>query len=273
LFCHLLKKFEEGGIFCGLAVEPARVLYLTEENEDLWIERRDALGLKDSLSVVNRQFPTKPRMPEWLAWIDDLAKRVILDHIDLVYLDTLSNHWPVRDENNAAEVQESLMPLHKLTATGAGMVALHHLSKGDGQEARGSRGSGALPAFVDTIIELRRFDPGNPGDRRRVLTGYGRSSKTPAELVVELLADGGGYTAKGNRDEVTKLEIQRIITSLLPVELPGITDDEIRENWPGPAPQNQKLLAELRAGVGHCWERQGQGKKGSPYTYWIRPGL
>jgi hypothetical protein len=149
---------------------------------------------------------------------------------------------------------------------------VHHLRKGDGQEATGARGSGALPAFVDVILELRRYDASVRQDRRRVLTGYSRWDDTPDELVVELVEDGTGYRAHGDKKQVAREEIRNGISRVLPLEPPGITSDAIREAWPSdPPPHNQKLLAELRWGVDEgFWGRQGKGKKGSPFTFWLK---
>src|SRR5262249_17663087 len=144
-----------------------------------------------------------------------------------------------------------------------------------GPEATGSRGSGALPAFVDTILELRRYEAAHRQDRRRVLTGYGRWDETPDGLVVELRPDGSGYVAHGGREEVVQGELLRAIVGPLPNDPPGLTSDEIHANWPTePPPHNQKLLAELRRGCqAGDWKREGTGRKGSPFKYWVEaPG-
>src|SRR5262249_33966311 len=144
--------------------------------------------------------------------------------------DTLANLWPVRDENDAAGVQTALMPLHQLTDR-ASLLLTHHTRKSDGQEATASRGSGALPAFVDTIIELRRHSPTHRQDHRRVLTAYGRHDETPPEVVVELTDEG--YVALGSRDDLATQAVAAVVESLLPAAPPGLTSDAILEKWPG----------------------------------------
>jgi hypothetical protein len=88
----------------------------------------------------------------------------------MVVFDTLSNLWPVKNENDASEVQAALMPLRALTTSGRSLFAVHHLTKAGGAEATASRGSGALAAFVDVILELRRLDPNDPTNRQRVVS-------------------------------------------------------------------------------------------------------
>lgn len=134
-------------------------------------------------------------LDDWLGFLAHLAA----DPADLVVFDTLANLWPVRDENSAAEVGACLAPLHKLTA-GRAVLLVHHLRKSDGAEGTGSRGSGAIAGFVDVMAELRRQKPTvDPGQRRRVLTGYGRYDGIPDEWVVELAEkDGrGGRSSTG----------------------------------------------------------------------------
>jgi AAA domain len=270
---HLLRAFQDGGTFCGRAVQPAKVLYVTEEAEHLWADRRDRLGIGDHVSFLVRPFRHKPDVAGWVKFLAYLRELVELNPVDLLVLDTLSKLWPVRDENDACQVDAALMPLHSLTDMNLALLPVHHLSKGDGLQATGTRGSGALTAFPDTIVEMRRYDPGEREDRRRVLTGYGRWDATPAELVVELLEDRSGYVAHGSRYEATASKIREALLRILPVEPPGLTDQDVRANWDGPAPRNQALLDELRRGVNAGdWRREGEGKKGSPFTYWVSVG-
>ena len=267
---HLLRAFQSGGSFCGQCVRPARVLYVTEEGEPRWAARRQALGLGDHVSFLVRPFRYKPDFAGWLTFLAYLGELVELNPIDLIVLDTVGKLWPVRDENDACQVEAALMPLHALTEQGVALLPVHHLSKGDGLQATGTRGSGALTAFPDTIIEMRRYSPADHKDRRRVLTGYGRWDATPAEAVVELLEDGSGYQVHGDRQEVQASALKRALFALLPDEPPGFSDEDIRVRWDGPPPGNQRLLAELRRGTeAGDWRREGSGKKGSPFTYWV----
>jgi hypothetical protein len=198
---------------------------------------------------------------------------MVAEPTDLVVFDTISNLWPVRDENDAGEVQEALMPLRQLTIEAA-LKLVHHLRKGDGAEVTGSRGSIALPAFADTILELRRYQPGDRRDRRRVLTGHGRWDETPTEVVLELTADGSRYVVHGDRGDVAGKDLRRVITGLLPNEPPGWTAEKVRVELPEKAaPGKQKLLDALRDGSeAGDWRREGEGRKGSPFTYWVPAG-
>lgn len=270
LLAHLLKAMGAGGEFCGLQLDPGRVLYVTEESQTKWVERRDKLGIKDHVEFQVRPFAAKPDRARWEALLAHVRRVSQARAYDLVVFDPLSSLWPVRDENDAAQVQEALMPLHALgEAVNAFLV--HHNRKADGQEATAARGSGALAAFVDTIVELRRYDPRNRGDRKRVLTGYGRYDETPDELVIEL-TEAGQYVSHGSKFQAVFKDLSAAIGSMLPCSPPGLTQEEILERWPGDGerPQRQRVLDTLREGVDRGdWHREGAGRRGNPFSYWV----
>jgi AAA domain len=268
----LLKALADGGSFCGAATLPCRVLYVTEEAGSLWARRRDEVGIGDHVWCQVRPFRGKPRMADWLAFLGHLVGHAVEGRFDLVVIDTLANLGPLRDENDAGLVSEAMVPLYALGDAGAAVLLAHHIRKSDGQEATASRGSGALPAFVDTIIELRRYDAGNRHDRRRVLSCYGRYDETPDEVVVEL--GEGGYRELGDRDTVQARSMTEVLAELLPGAAPGLTIREIEDAWPGDTtPRRQRLLPLLTAGVERGdWRREGRGCRGTPYTFWRPAG-
>jgi hypothetical protein len=149
------------------------------------------------------------------------------------------------------------------------VVLCHHLRKVDGEEATGSRGSGALCGFVDIILEFRRFNAGNRKDRKRVIKGYGRYSAIPGELVVELAEDGKSYSGCGDRQDVGRNERIRTIEDILPDEAPGKTVDEVRAAWPDdPTPSKRTVGGDLSYGVSQgCWKQTGTGKKNDPFRF------
>jgi hypothetical protein len=261
LLAHLLRAVEQGGAFLGKPAQACRVLYVSEERESRWAERRDKLGLGDWVEFVVRPFPAKPNRGEWLGFLKWLKARQEARRYDLIVFDTLSNLWPVRDENDAAQVQEALMPIH--TAIGdAALLLVHHLRKSDGGEGTGSRGSGALLGWVDIIVELRRFDAEDEKSTRRVLTGYGRYEETPATVVVKL--EDGRYIAEGDRGEVRVMDVRADLGDILPTEPPGLTVNEVVENWQRDrTPRRSDLLTALRS-----FARTGGGKKGDPHRYY-----
>lgn len=270
LLTHLLRAFERGETFCGREVRQTRVCYVTEEHQNRWAKRRDEIGIGDHVCFQCRPFKAKPSALEWRRFMEHLRDKAAELQTGLVVLDTISALWPVRDENDAAQVQEALMPLWTVAQQSA-ILLVHHLRKGDGQEATGSRGSGALPGFVDTIVELRRLDPADRRCRKRVLTGYGRWDETPEELVVELSAAGTDYDCHGDRYQLNKEKIRANLFKILPISRPGYDLDAIKEKWPEDNfPSKARILEVLSEGTDHNdWTRDGTGRKGSPYAYWV----
>lgn len=271
LIAHLLRSLEAEGDFCGRQVRPARVLYVTEEPQDIWADRRDELALHDHIRFQVRPFPAKPFQDRWGEFFCHLKAIYAADPYDLLVFDTISELWPVRDENDAARVQQALQPLKTLPREVAVLI-VHHLRKGDGTEFTAARGSGAFSAFVDILLELRRYNPGDKTCKRRVITGEGRYNEVPKEFVVELR--DGQYVAIGDKCEAATRDLRQVLLSVLPAEAPGMTYDEVAEAWPGEtSPKRQTLLAALHAGAERGdWRQEGKGRRGSPWRWWIYDG-
>jgi hypothetical protein len=266
---YLLLAMETEGRFIGQWVRPCKVLVITEEHPDEWAERRDLLGLKDHIDVLVRPAMYKMSAGEWLVFLNKLKATQQRNQYDLIVIDPISNLWPVKDENNAAEVQAALMPLHQVLGDAA-MLLLHHLRKAEGQEGTQSRGSGAIAAFIDLLVELRRFSPKDLSDRRRVLTATGRFRETPVELVVTLGEDG--YATHGSRSDVRQNDLAAVIRPALPEAAPGATAEELLERLPESCDLGKsKLYAALNKGyeaTNRRWERSGGGVRGDPFRFY-----
>lgn len=283
LLSHMLRAFDgRTEQFLGQPITPARVLYVSEEHEELWAERRDELNIGDHVGMICRPFRGRPSPAEWAQFLGSLVKTVSEHKFDLVVMDTISKLWPVREENDAGQVEDALMPVWSITDSGAGLVLVHHNRKSDGKEFTGSRGSGGLPAFCETLVEFRRHSDESK-DRKRILTGGGRYRETPDKNLIELLPSG--YISHGdpdNMDLATKTKI-------------GFGKTDERDRWQAAAhevvtlssrtyPEISALLAErlghgvrredllawLDAGTADgLFTKTGSGRKGDPHR-WCR---
>jgi hypothetical protein len=288
LLAHLLRAMEAGGDFCGQEVRPGRVVYVTEESETLWANRRDQLGLKDHCEFVLRPFRAKPTRAEWQDFLKRLEGSLTARPVELVVIDTLAKLWPVQQENDASEVTAALMPLLELAyGLKVALLLVHHLRKSDGQESTATRGSGGITASVDSILELRRYRPGDRKDRRRVICCDSRFEDRLDEAVLQLADDGLSYLVHGDRHDTARGELEADIPWALPGEPPGWTAEEIRQAWPsdqgaaqglpGPPGCHQKetgapSVRTLRNALQHgadtgLWGRTGTGTRGDPYRY------
>lgn len=267
LLAHLIKAMQTGGDIAG-PVLAAKVLVITEEGSGLWARRRDDVGFGDHAHFEIRPFKCRPTLPEWMLYIDSVAAAVERSKYDLVIIDTWASVNPCPDENDAAGMMAALSPLHGIVDAGAAVLLAHHPRKGDATEGQASRGSGALPGFVDTIIELRRFNAHEAHDRRRKLRGYGRFEETQSEVVIELT--DADYKLVGTTGDAHRDDRQRVIGEIL-TDSEWRTVDDVREQWPDrtvPRPAKRTLQMDLNHGVdAGRWHRDGKGAKGDPYKY------
>lgn len=268
---HLLKQMGAGGDLAG-RVARGKALVIAEESASLWARRRDELGIGDHAHFLIQPFLVKPMSGEWDGFICDMAALVRANGYRVVIFDTFGTVSPLLDENDAAKMTAALLPLNGITEAGAAVLLVHHPRKGDGGEGQASRGSGALPGFVDIIIEMRRFRADEPDDRRRVLRAFSRFTETPAESVIELSEDRSRYAYIGSRKAAAQADIAGALREILPAEPPGFTAKELKDAWASEmtAPGVRTLQKALNTGATEGqWSRSGEGKSGDPYRYFL----
>ena len=271
LISHLLQAMTKGGEFLGRSLVPGKAVVISEESQLIWADRRDRIGLTDCVRILTRPFFGKPSPEDWLAFLQHLATHLEGDPADLLVFDTLADLWPVRDENNATDVQTALQPLRRLS-DGRAVLCVHHLRKSDGAEGTGSRGSGALAGFVDIIAELRRAK--NTIDiqgTKRVLAALGRLSGIPSEWVIELDEEAERYHfvgESGNKAELNGLELRHAIAKVLPCSPPGMTRKEIWDALPEECQVNEvRFRSILEAEAGYLWRKEKHGGQGGGFNY------
>lgn len=273
LLAYLLRALASGGELVG-TVTAAKALIITEEGSGLWARRRDEVGFGDHVHFDIRPFKCRPTRAEWQQYISSVVALVRTKGFDLVVIDTWAALNPCPDENDAADMMATLTPLHAIAECGAAILLVHHPRKGDASEGQASRGSGVLPGFVDTIIELRRFNAQEADDRRRKLRGHSRFDETPAEVVIELTDDG--YKLVGSTGDANRADRQKVIQEVL-ADGTWRTADEILSQWlDGMAPKPAKRTLQLDLNHGHAkgqWQCEGKGTKGDKYRYGIAQSL
>lgn len=270
LLAHLLRSLGTGGELAGQAVAPGRVLYVSEESQAMWARRRQAVGFADNVDFFFRPFRGNPSAAQWVSFAEEIARLVESERYALVVLDTFARLSPCEDENDSSKMQRALNPLHEIAEAGAGVLIVHHLRKSAAGLGQGARGSGALPAFVDILIEFRPFDPARfREDRRRVLAGLGRTDETPAQLVIELTTEG--YRVVGSKTEAKKQDRLQQIAAVLPDEPPGMTVDEVHRAHPDTL-SVPTIKRGLKAGAEKGWfVISGDGVSADPFRYCKKP--
>lgn len=270
LLGHLLRALQAGDPFLGLPTRWCSTLIVSEESPAIWHRRREALGLSDQLSVMCRPMLAKPSFADWVEFVAHVANQAAHRGCDLVVFDTVSAVAPWKNENDAAEVMGTITPLTRLTRAGLAVLLVHHIGKAGGTQGRAARGSTALAGAADVLLELRRFRPNSPWDRRRVLTGLGRFDEVPTEVVMELAVDGREYLVTGDGQDDPVRDLIAEIRDVLPASRPGLTAEEVHGQLRQPGrPKVAAVRSALRGGAeGGSWQSAGAGKPLDPWRFW-----
>jgi hypothetical protein len=170
---------------------------------------------------------------------------------------------------------EALQPLSRLTAAGLSILLLHHPRKVEGAPGSAARGSGALCAAVDLLIEMKLPASSQPQERRRKLFAWSRYDETPRERVIELSADGTDYVE--SHIEVVDAQAQdfvAMVEHLLTCPPRKRSRRQLLDDWPKrvPVPNPAVLWRALDGAVkGGKLAQEGTGRKGDPLRYFV-PG-
>ncbi len=274
LLSVLLARMKTGGALAGLPLAAGKAAIVSEEGPASWVARGKHLDLADHVCWFCRPFPGKPTPAQWLALLDRLADVHARHGLSLVAIDPLSAFFPGRGESNAELMLEFLMPLHRLTALGLSVLLLHHPGKGEAGEGMAARGSGALCAFVDVLVEMKWHARPSEDDRRRRLLALSRHDETPRQLVLELSADGTDYLGHGSFLDEEFSQNWKLLSSILASAPKKLTRHQIARRWPpgSEAPSGITLWRWLERAVAQALLlREGTGRKNDPYRYWL-PG-
>ncbi|HKA05662.1 MAG TPA: AAA family ATPase [Gemmataceae bacterium] len=268
LLAHFLAHRRRGRDFFGLATTPGATIVVSEEGKDLWPMRRRRLGIGGELGVMERPFVgCRPTLTE----LRDLNQQILdlkAEHgVNLVVFDSLATFLPASTENNSEVVLGAMAPFVALAEAGLAVLLPHHPTKGEPKLGQAARGSGALMAASDIILEMRH-PGGNPWTRRRKLFGWSRHDETPREMLIELSPDGRTYErlADAGDDFHEHWDLIRIV---LRESREPLTRQEIRAAWPVQRkPDSTSLWRWLERAVEHgLCIRTGKGTKTEPYRF------
>jgi AAA domain len=270
LLSVLLNRMGAGGELAGSAVAPGRAVVVSEEAPQLWARRGERLGFGAQLGFVCRPFLGKPSAEQWLDLVDRLGDIHRSHGLSLAVIDPLANVLPGADENGAAAMIAALAPLQRLTVAGVAVLILHHPRKQSRAAVQEPRGSGALPGFVDFLIDLD--GPRAVGDRRRRLRAVSRYDETPGERLIELSADGTDYavvTDPGGEEFLAGWSVLRLV---LEEANSKMTRRSVMSLWPPdfPKPSDPTLYRWLERAVELRYvSREGTGRRNEPFVYWM----
>lgn len=271
LISVLLSRLKQGGNLAGMTVHPARACVISEESRQQWHLRHQKLDLAH-VYFICRPFKGKPEHHDWLALLDKVAALALHHGIKLLIIDTLASFLPARTESLAAPLMQSLFPLQRLTALGLAVLLLHHPRKGEPLPGQAARGSGALPAFVDVILEMSCCPHAPADDRRRRILAFSRHDCTPSQCVVELNLDGNDYLSHGDFQDDDFAANWKVLRMVLEDAPDKRSRKQLLEDWPADftRPQELTLWRWLQRAINlGLVLQEGSGRKNDPFRFWL----
>jgi hypothetical protein len=274
LISVLLARMKTGGTLAGLPVRPGRAVVLSEEPPEKWVERSQHVDLDGHVSWFCLPFVGTPTEATWLELLARVERLHEQQPIALLVIDSLANLSPMRSENDAVQMLRPLQPLRRLTQRGVSGLIAHHPKKGPTLPGQAARGSGALSAFVDIIVEMHGLS-NRTGDRRRLLRSFSRHAATPPRLVIEWTEDGSDYHSLGTSAELSYEHGWPVLEAILEQSEGPLTRRVILRRWPDSALAPAKLT--LWKWLGRAVQEgrvleDGRGTRNDPFRYQL-PGM
>ena len=268
LMSHLVKGLSGTTTNVGPPVVPVKTLLITEEHPDHWRRRRELLGIGSGMIGIIPITQRYLKQEEWKMFVKGLVEICLKDDFKCIIIDTLSSLWPVEDENCAVSAGRGLEPLNLISEANIALLCVHHAPKGKSQMGLSGRGSTAITAFFDVIVDMKRYGKGVHNTRRQ-LTSWSRDLETPEVLAMTYLGDEGyeeiSIDRGGDEDYMDNLELESEVIRVLDIlskEPPGSTMDYLTGIL-RMGSRSVKRILEYGIKSGHI-VHTGSGKKGNP---------
>lgn len=255
----LMDAVDRGQVFCGKRTRAVPIVLLSEERVTTLAEKARLLGAAERIECLMHHTAYDV---EWRRIVVEAAERI--GESGLVIVDTLADFagLPADSENAAGAVQSAVRPLQEIAGEGHAVLVIAHQRKAAGDHGDAVRGSNALTAAVDIVLELERAPALSPDGR--VIKADSRYASTPRELVV--VRGDDGYEARGElAGALADTQRERVLEML--GELGEATAEDIGQALEISKPTAQRRLNALRS-AGRV-TRRGAGTKGDPFL-WAR---
>jgi DNA polymerase-1 len=168
-------------VYCGRAVRPFRVAYVTEEGWQTFQLAMRRYGLNDLIDndafftvfdfETEEVNPKKPNLP---FVIDSLIHHAIEDHVDVIILDTLSIIAGLDEEDDSGKAAAVMAEVRRLTTSGLAVGILRHSRKSGGDVGDAGRGSSAISGYCDILLQIEPFKGDEDTTSARVLRSKSR---------------------------------------------------------------------------------------------------
>jgi hypothetical protein len=272
LVALLLNRMASGGELAGQPVRQGKAVVVSDESIELWRLRVEQFEIGDHVGVLCRPFRGQPVREEWLGLIDYLVRLHDEEGLDLVVIDSLASFLPGRDENNAACMMAALVPLQRLTEKGVCVLIVHHPRRKPSAAGHTGRGSGALHATVDILLEMDWHQRSDSDDRRRRLYAFSRFRETVRRQIIEWTEDGRDYRTLGDFQDDAFTQGWEVLRIVLEDAARKLKRKEILAQWPPDylRPDASSVWHWLEQGVSRgLIRRDGAGRRNAPFRYWL----
>jgi hypothetical protein len=246
-----------GAPWLGFATTQGPVIYLALEEKRAEVrEHFRALGATedDSIYLLCASAP------------DDALARLRVEverrRPVLIIIDPLFRFVRVEDGNDYATMTAALEPLMTLAReTGAHVLLVHHLGKGERSDGDNVLGSTAIFGAVDSALLMKRTE------RYRTLASIQRYGEDMEEITLALDPDTRNVSAGGTRAAAEQDDAARLILEFLAPAVGSVTEAELDDAVEcRTRPRRAALRALVAAGT---VARTGRGGKADPFRYGI----
>lgn len=246
---------ERGHSFAGLSTGVVRAVILSEEGLPTLREKVEKFGIRHARVLSQR---TAPRVSIDEA-MDAATAEARREDANLIVVDTLSAWGGLTGdaENSAGSIQQILEVLKMVAEQGFTVLAIHHTRKKRvGGAVESVRGSSAIAANVDTVINFRA----GKGTLRH-LEVVGRSGDLVSQISLRL--NGAVYERIETSAEQPLERVEKRILEALAQE--PLTREQLKKRVTGKVQSVNKALAGL-VEAGRV-RRTGGGMKNDPHIF------
>jgi hypothetical protein len=162
-------------MFLGRGLDPGPVVIVSEEGAGTLAHK---LPASERVRVLTRD-AAWPR-PSWSQVIAEAVSEAMRVAAVLLVIDALAFWADLAEgrENDAGATQQVMAALGAASHAELGVLLVHHQRKSGGEGGDAVRGTGAILAAVDALVELERFGEQAPAGRQ--LVGVARWPSIPA---------------------------------------------------------------------------------------------
>ena len=256
----LMQSLENGTPFLDRYVGQRPIALLTEESG---LPVQFKYGMLKTLDVMDKSMYPLDGWHESLQRVHQWAQA---HPGGVVFIDTLSVWAGIEDENDASKVTQRMTEINLVKANNSvGIVLVHHARKSGGDNGEAVRGSGAMTATVDNVVEMARY---GAHSTKRYIDVMSRVLPEQKRLLIDFDPIAREYSEL-EADDAKLEEIEDYLDGI-PTDGDGMSVSALAEQW-DVARSTARKRAEWLANAGRMRERMGKVGPADAHLYWAIP--